>query len=234
MKVALMQPYFLPYIGYWQLINCVDCFIIYDDCQYIKQGWVNRNRFINNGSVSYFTLPVSKGSMRDLISEKRIQAQWFNKEKKKVIKSVMQSYGKVADQYLIDKIINILDFECEVLSDFLKHSIDEICKLLEINTNIILSSSLEYDRGLKADDKIIKMCNILDARDYVNTVGGKELYKKEDFKKKGVNLFFIESSIKKYQQVGTVEFHPYLSVIDVMLNCGLDKTKDMLNAFQIS
>ena len=233
MKVALMQPYFLPYIGYWQLIKAVDTFVIYDDVQYIKQGWVNRNRCIVSGKVSYFTLPVSKGSMNDLIKEKTIQSQWFNKEREKFIKSLMQNYGKSQYKSLLVKIVEIIRFDSIELADFLEHTISEICLLLDINTVITRSSKINHNRLLAREKRVIEICKSLEAKQYINSIGGLDLYSKEEFKESGIDLKFIKSTLIPYEQISCNSFEPYLSILDVLLNCGAKTTISMLDEFEL-
>lgn len=233
MKVALMQPYFLPYIGYWQLIKAVDIFVIYDDVQYIKQGWVNRNRFIVNGKVSYFTLPVSKGSMNDLIKEKTIQPQWFNKEREKFIKSLCQNYGKSQHASLLDKIVKIIRFDSKELSVFLGYIIKEICKLLDISTDITCSSLINHNRSLTGENRVIDICKAFDAKQYINSIGGTDLYSGEDFKENNIELRFVKSNLIEYRQINCNSFEPFLSILDVLFNCGIEKTKQMLLDFDL-
>lgn len=233
MKVALMQPYFLPYIGYWQLIKAVDIFVIYDDVQYIKQGWVNRNRFIVNGKVSYFTLPVSKGSMNDLIKEKTIQPQWFNKERGKFIKSMMQNYGKSQYASLLDKIVEVIRCDDNELSVFLEHTLKEICLLLDINTNVIRSSKINHNRDLIGAKRVIDICKSLGTKQYINSIGGIELYSKGEFKESGIDLKFIKSTLVPYEQIGCKSFEPNLSILDVLLNCGIEQFQVMLNQYKL-
>lgn len=233
MKVALMQPYFLPYIGYWQLIKAVDTFVIYDDIQYIKQGWVNRNRCIVSGKVSYFTLPVSKGSMNDLIKDKTIQPQWFNKEREKFIKSLYQNYGKSQHSNLLDRIVKIISFDSKELSIFLGYIIKEICILLDISTDITHSSLINHNRSLTGENRVIDICKALDAKQYINSIGGIDLYSKEDFKENNIELKFVKSSLIAYKQINYNSFEPFLSILDVLFNCGIEKTKKMLLEFDL-
>ena len=231
MKLALMQPYFFPYIGYFQLLNAVDHFVIYDDCQYIKQGWVNRNRYLNNGSPVYFTLPVSKGSMHDLMVDKTIQPQWLKKEAKKFLKSLKQSYSKAENSELLDFIESVVLFESSDMVDYVENSIVKVCDILDIKTTISRSSLLGCDLSNNGQDRVLDVCKKLKATTYINPVGGAELYSKSEFSDQGIKLYFHKTSKIEYMQVGKEEHIPYLSIIDMLLNNGVEKTKSMLREY---
>lgn len=152
MKLGIMQPYFLPYIGYWQLLNAVDKYVIYDDVNYIKNGWINRNRILCGNTTQWLTMKLGKASPNKLISE--IELVNDNIYIKKVLKTIGQIYKKAPyyeETYeLLEK---ILLFQEKNLVKFLENSIKEICKYLEIKTEIIKSSSIEKDNSLKAEKK---------------------------------------------------------------------------------
>ena len=224
MKLAIMQPYFLPYIGYWQLIKHVDHFVIYDDVQYIKNGWVNRNRYLNNGQATYFTIPVSKGSMNDLMTDKKIRPHWKGKETIKLLKSIKQSYKKtIGFDEFYEVFERILLFETDDMTCYIENSIQEICALLDIETKVTKSSELKRDRYLRGQEAVLDVCASLEATHYINPLGGMGLYDRGDFNKNKLDLSFIKTN----------EYLPHLSIIDFIFNSGVRETKYCLDKFEL-
>jgi hypothetical protein len=216
MKIAIMQPYFMPYIGYFQLINSVDKFILYDDIQYTKKGWINRNRILLNGSDNYISLPLKKDS--DFLNIKdRYLAKTWPKERIKILNKIKASYKKspyFQDTFpIIESIILVNNYN---LFDFLHNSIVTIAKHININTNIIISSTLTIEPLLKAENKVIAICQELDATNYINPIGGTELYDKDNFANKNIKLNFLQSSLLPYKQFAH-DFIPGLSIIDILM-----------------
>jgi hypothetical protein len=214
MKLAIMQPYFMPYIGYFQLIAAVDIFVIYDNIKYTKKGWINRNRYLRNGKDELFSLPLKSDSDFLNISE-RIISESF--DAKKLINQLSNAYSKAPyfDQTLplLEKIIN---YQEKNLFNFIYYSVISICEHLEIDTKIVISSTLNIDHTLKSKDKIFAICESLGASQYVNAIGGMEMYEKYDFLQKGIDLRFIKSNSTEYKQFGN-DFIPWLSMIDCMM-----------------
>ncbi len=235
MKIAIMQPYFVPYIGYFQLIKAVDKFVIYDDVDYIKRGWVNRNRIIKPGTDGkedmWFTLPVKNASSNKLIKEIKIHAG--GKEKNKMLKTIQHTYSNAPyydDIYpLIEDIIRNSE---DNLAKFLEDSLKEITNFLDLDTEFIVSSNIEKDLNLSGQEQILEICKILDAATYINLPGGKELYSKKDFKEHGVDLYFLEPKEIKYEQFGE-EFIPNLSIIDVMMFNSKSEIKYSLKNYEL-
>jgi hypothetical protein len=214
MRVAIMQPYFFPYIGYFQLIAAVDQFVIYDNIKYTKKGWMNRNRILQNGKDVMFSLPLKSSSDSLDVCERELAAD-FNRNK--LLNQIKGAYRRAPyfEQtfQLVERIVHNQDPN---LFRFLRHSIVKTCDHLGIATEIKISSGIAIDHHLKSQDKVLALCEALGADVYVNTVGGMELYSKEIFREKGVELNFIKSKPFQYAQFGD-EFVPWLSIIDVMM-----------------
>lgn len=228
MKIAIMQPYFLPYIGYFQLINSVEYFIIYDDVNYIKKGWINRNNLLVNGEKTMFTMSLLAASQNKKINEIYIGDDFI-----KLRKNVIASYSKAPyfneTMLLFDKIIS---YPNKHLSSFIGNSIIEISKYLNLNTKFEFSSNIEKDQNLKGQDKIIEICQKLKATNYINASNGQSLYDKPSFERNGIKLNFIEPKIEPYTQFNN-EFVPYLSILDIlMFNSKVDIEK-LLNSYSI-
>lgn len=209
-----MQPYFLPYIGYFQLIAAVDVFVIYDNIKYTKKGWINRNRMLLNGSAVTFSLPLKKDSDLLHVVQREIAADF---DREKLLNKFYGAYARApyfSQTYpLLDKIVS-----CEEnnLFRYIHHSLVETCAHLGIGTEIRISSEIDIDHGLKGRDKVIALCQRLGADTYINAIGGTELYVQEDFVAHGIELNFIRSKPFVYPQFGA-PFVPWLAIVDVMM-----------------
>ena len=231
MKIGIMQPYFFPYLGYWQLINAVDKYVIFDDVNYINRGWINRNRILVDGQAKYFNLPISKASQNKLINETYINRDisLLNKN----LKTLEFAYHKApffSDVYpLIEKIIL---FDEEQLSKYLHNLIVSICDYLEIKKEFLMSSEIDKDNSLKGSRKILNICEKLGATEYYNAIGGKELYSKEVFNKRSIELKFLKMDDVTYKQF-VEPFQANLSIIDVLMFNSVENVKNMLDMYSL-
>jgi len=232
MKLAIMQPYLFPYIGYFQLMNAADEFVLYDNIEFTKKGWINRNRILVNGGPEYFTLPLKKGSDYLNIDQRKL-ADTFSAEKIKLLRRISEAYRKAPYfETVFPEIQNIINCGEENLFLFIKQSIEIVCKYLDITTKIIVSSTLPIDHALKAQDKVLAICRSLNANQYINPIGGVELYSKEIFAQNDIELNFIEAKPVEYRQYDN-EFVPWLSIIDVLMFNPANEVKEMLKAFTV-
>lgn len=232
MQIAIMQPYFCAYIGYYQLINSVDKFIICDNMQYTKKGWFNRNRILMNGTARVFTIPLKKDKSC-LNVNLRYLADNSIRARMHVLRQIKSLYKKApffSQNYPLIRRLFIQ--KIDNLFDFIHFSVVELCANLGIKTPIILSSSLDIDPKLKSQDRIIEMCKYLKTDIYINPIGGKELYDKEIFKKEGIDLRFIKSKNIEYTQFDH-EFVPWLSIIDILMFNDIEKIKGYLNEYEL-
>lgn len=229
MKIAIMQPYFMPYIGYYQLINAVDVFVVYDNIEYTKKGWINRNRILVNGKDEFITLPLKKDS--DFLNvNQRCLAASFEHEKQKILRKIKESYRKACNFHeafaLTEEIFN---FNCTNLFEFVFNSIKVVCNYLEIVTELVVSSTIKINHNLKSEEKVIAICKQLNASEYINPIGGTELYSKKTFEKNGIKLCFIKTKDFQYKQLGEI-FIPILSIIDVIMFNSKDEVKTKVNS----
>jgi hypothetical protein len=233
MKIAVMQPYFFPYLGYFQLVAAVDRFIAWDDVQYINRGWVNRNRILLNGEPAYITLPLDKAAQTAHINERRIADKKGTATK--ILGQLHAAYRKAPYYAETRQLVeDIFAHEGQSLSCFLFDSLQKICLQLGIETPLVLSSSLQKnDEGLSGSARIIAICKALQADTYVNAIGGRELYCGEEFRTSNIDLRFIEMSPIAYQQ-NIEKFVPYLSIIDVMMFNEKDVIKQYLQQYTLS
>jgi len=219
MKLAIMQPYFLPYIGYFQLIAAVDQFIVYDNIKYTKKGWINRNRMLQNGADVMFSLPLKSDSDYLDVCQRELSTD-FNRDK--LLNQFRGAYQRAPYfEQSFPLLEGIVRYENPNLFQFLHHSIVKTCQHLGITTVIKVSSSNDIDHSLKNQDKVLALCEAIGADTYVNAIGGMELYSKETFRQRNIELRFIKSSPFEYRQFGA-PFVPWLSIIDVMMFNPLD------------
>jgi len=232
MKAGIMQPYFLPYIGYWQLMNAVDVFFVYDNIQYSKEGWVNRNRILLNGSASLFSLPLKKDSDYLNIVDRKL-ADSFSSEKLRLFRKIESAYRKAPFFKEVMPIVsNCLDGNEENLFRLIYKSIQAIRKYMRIKTPVIISSCVGINHSLKAADKVIALCRTENADEYINPIGGLGLYDKADFAKAGIDLKFIKTGAISYKQYDN-QFVPDLSVIDVLMFNSRDAITEMLENYEL-
>ena len=221
-----MQPYFFPYIGYFQLIAAVDLFIVYDNIKYTKKGWINRNRMLQNGKDVMFALPLKADSDYLDVSERELATD-FNRDK--LLSQFKGAYRRAPyfEQTftLVEQIVRYGDVN---LFRFLHHAIVKTCEHLGITTVIRISSDIAIDHDLKNQDKVLTLCEAVGASTYVNAIGGMELYSKEAFREKSIDLKFVQSKPFEYAQFGA-GFVPWLSIIDVMMFNPLDTIKTCIS-----
>jgi hypothetical protein len=231
MTIAIMQPYFLPYIGYMQLMSAVDKFILYDDVAFINRGWINRNRLLINGQEHLFTIPLKDASQNKLINEVHLadDPKWRGK----LLKTIDQGYRK-APYYgtvmpLTEKIIN---FTTDSIAELIHASLVELNHYLGLTTQLIASSSIYNNTHLKAQERILAICQQEKASHYINPIGGIELYNKSTFVEAGINLSFIQSKRVTYPQFKN-EFIPWLSILDVLMFNDVPDVRKLLEEYEL-
>jgi hypothetical protein len=231
MKVGIMQPYFFPYIGYWQLINAVDKYVIYDDVNFIKRGWINRNNILMNGEAKLINIQMHKASQNKLINEIEVSGNdIFNN---KLLKTIKQCYKKAPFYEDVFPVIeSVINQEEKNLAKFLELSIRQVCEYLSIDTNIVISSDVQKNNELKAQEKIIELCKILGGDEYINAIGGQDLYTYEDFALQGIKLRFLSTKEISYTQFKN-NFVPNLSIIDVMMFNSINEINKMLLLYEL-
>ena len=214
MRVAIMQPYFLPYIGYFQLINAADTFVVYDNIQYTKKGWINRNRFLCNHMDAVFSIPLKKDSDFLNVDQREIAASY---DRAKLIHQLRAAYQKAPYfSEAMSVIESVIRHPETNLFRYIRQSIVAVCEYLNIHSKIVDSSTIDIDHSLKAQNKVIAICEALGASVYVNPIGGTSLYSTATFAERGMDLQFLKSTPFEYPQLGK-PFVPWLSILDVMM-----------------
>ena len=235
MRLAVMQPYLFPYLGYYQLVKAVDTFIFFDDVNYINKGWINRNNILQQNKASRFTLPLINASQNRLINE--IEIAGFEKWRKDFLKTIEYSYKKApfyADtmQWLNDLLFS-KDFN--LVGELASESISSVGKLLELPTKFENSSKLDYRVGEQqaGQDKILYICGLMGATTYINPKNGTDLYDRDRFTASNVQLNFINMDEIEYKQFDSGNFTPYLSIIDVLMFNGPQQTRELLDKYTL-
>lgn len=227
-----MQPYFFPYIGYFQLMNAVDEFIIYDNIEYTRKGWVNRNRILAGGIDTYITLPLRKDSDYLNVVERTLADTWTT-EKEKMLNKIKESYRKAP---CFKEFFPLLEESLQSgetnLFLFLIQSLRKTMEYLEIETPLITSSTLLIDHTLRAEEKVLALVKAREGDVYVNPIGGLELYSTSHFSAEGIGLTFLKANEIKYPQFDN-QFVPSLSIIDVMMFNSKQKVKNYLGQYTL-
>lgn len=226
-----MQPYFMPYIGYFQLFSCVDRLVIYDDVNYIKKGWINRNNILIGGAPHLFTIPLKAASQNKLICEIDVDAD--KKWREKFKKTVEMNYKKAPFFYDFFPILcRIIDCPEINLSNYVTNSLKEVAMYLQIETDIVHSNNRYNNRGLEKQQRLIDVCLQEKGSTYFNPIGGVEMYSKAVFKQYGLDLFFLRPQSISYKQFDNI-YVPWLSIIDVLMFNDINSVKDMLSKYDV-
>lgn len=232
MKLAIMQPYFFPYIGYFQLMNAVDEFIVYDNIEYTKKGWINRNRILVNGADSFISLPLKKDSDYLTVIERSLAETW-PQDRKKLLNRIAGSYNKAPYLKTVYPLLEeIMMTEETNLFQFIYQSLVKIKDWLGINTTLLVSSGVNCDHSLKGEDKVLALCKSRNADTYINPIGGTTLYNKDRFAENDLALYFLRSKQIEYHQYNN-PFVPWLSIIDVLMFNSNSDTRQMLQSYNL-
>lgn len=233
MILGMMQPYFYPYLGYWQLMNAVDEYIIYDDVNFIKGGWIHRNRIKINGEPQYINLTIRKASQNKKINE--LELNMDEKARLALLNKVRSAYGKAP---YFKEAFEVFErtIRCEEtnLAAFLAFCNREIAKYLGITTPIYTCTELGLDNSLKFQDRILDICKSRGSTGYINAIGGRELYEHEPFDAIGCPISFLRMNDDiEYQQLGKGDYIQGLSILDVMMNNSQEEIHQMLERYTI-
>ena len=226
MNVAVMQPYFLPYIGYFQLIGAVDQFILCDSLQYSRGGWINRNRMLMNGRARMFTLPLRKASGFSEISGRMI-ADGFDRDK--LLHLFRVAYHRAPFFPGTDALLeSILRNPEQNLFRFVHASIAAVCSHLGIATHLRMLSDIPIGHGLKRLERLFAVCDAVGADAYVNAIGGMSYFSQEAFAERGIRLSFLKPEPVAYEQSGGA-FVPWLSIVDLLMFKGPEEVRELVS-----
>lgn len=228
MKLGIMQPYFLPYIGYFQLIQLVDTYVIADDLNFIKNSYIKKNSILDNGTPALISLELIGASQNKLINEIDV-----GNKTDKLLTAIQRRYARAP--YFKDVfplLQTILLNEEKNLARFLGDSLMQIASYLDMQTEILYSSEIEKNNDLKFDARIMDICKRVGADHYINAIGGKELYDKDTFASEGIKLSFVDTKDIEYKQFDK-EFVPNLSIVDVLMFNSKEEVKELLQKYEL-
>jgi len=228
MKLAVMQPYFFPYLGYWQLINAVDHFVIFDDVNYRKRSYINRNSLLVNGRQHDVTLELSGASQNRLIRDINI-----GNNGEKILKTIFLAYSKApCFKQVYSLLESVLRTDEIRLVNLLADSLSVFSEYMKIDTTISFSSDLDNNAAYTGKNRLIDLCTRLGADEYINSIGGQQLYTRQDFAEQNIQLNFLQSKLPPYKQFGEA-FVPGLSIIDVLMFNDPGKVSSMLEKYSL-
>lgn len=222
--VGIMQPYFFPYLGYYQVVFKAEKFVFYDDVSFIKGGWINRNRILINGEPRYLTVSLQGAS-----PNKRICDIALIDNRRKLLRSIECAYSRAPYfSTVIEVVASVLSDSGSRISDLAARSITAVMDYLELPREFCFSSQVFFDtQGLGRAERLIVITKRCRGGHYINAQGGVELYDKEYFREQGVHLHFLRPALPEYPQFGS-DFVPGLSMIDVLMFNSPQRVCDML------
>lgn len=235
MKLAIMQPYFFPYIGYFSLIEYADKFVFFDTPQYISRGWINRNRILTlNGEPTYITVPVEKAPQETPIREIMIDN---SKDWRGRIYGQLSAYKRRAPRYSITEAIvhDVLDgFKGNGLSELSIRTVKMMSDILGLKCEYGIFSGMKENivEVKKPDEWALEISKALEADVYVNPPGGMSFFDRDKYRNAGIEIKFLQSNLRPYRQrIG--QWVPALSVIDVLMFCDEREVTDMLKDYAL-
>lgn len=225
-----MQPYFMPYIGYWQLLAAVDEFVVYDNIKYTKKGWINRNRILCEDADAMLTIPLKKDSDSLEIAERTVAEHY---DPGKLLRKIEACYRKAPFFPAVYPLLSVILGSSERgLFGFVLQSISLTAKHLGIRTPIVVSSRVEINHSLRGEEKVLAICNSRGATTYVNAIGGQKLYSKVSFGRERIALKFIRTKPLDYPQFSW-KFVANLSIIDVMMFNSPESIRRLLGEYEL-
>jgi len=231
MKVSIMQPYFFPYIGYFQLMSACDTFVVFDDAQYIRRGWVNRNRILVNGAPQWISLPVAAASHEQTIAQR--QYLLYHRLTHRIRRRLVAAYARAPYFNSTMQLVNeVLATAATSVAAFNAALLVRVASHLDIRTPILVASAISGARALTGEALVIETCRNLGASGYVNPIGGHHLYLPSHFADAGLTLQFLQSEAPKYRQFGAPHV-PALSIIDVLMFNDVADVRGMLGSFRL-
>jgi WbqC-like protein len=234
-KLGIMQPYLFPYIGYFQLLQAVDRFVVYDDVAFIKQGWINRNRVLINGAAGYITVPVKHASsfvlIRDTVVDDDPQSvRWIDR----MLKTIGSAYRRAPQFACVFPLVEaVLNEPTRKIAEIATASLKAVARFLDIRTEWVDSSTRYGNAHLAGEDRVLAICQAEGATDYVNVSGGRALYSRERFADRGLQLHFVQPRPLEYRQFQD-PFVPSLSIIDVLMFNDRETVKGFLTACDLT
>ena len=232
MKLAIMQPYLFPYLGYFQLIAAVDKFVFYDDVNYMKSGWVNRNRYLHAGEPRYFTVPTEGAS--SFVPINRVGVNTRNPTwQRKLFETIRTAYkGAPHLDAGLRLLRGTLEAPAASIGEMARRSVENTLEYLGVRREVVPSSAVYGNADLRAAARVLDICRKEQASTYVNAPGGRSLYDFDEFAAQGCRLMFIAPAFPEYDQ-GSRPFVAGLSILDAIMRCPPEEVAQMLQAFRL-
>jgi WbqC-like protein family len=233
MRLAIMQPYFLPYIGYFQLMSAVDKLLLLDDVTFINGGWINRNRIAVNGAPHWLTLPLAQASQNRLISEIAIvdDASW----KRKTLRTVELNYGSAPfAPHILPLFSDLLKEAQGSLTTFLSHQLRRLADYIGIPIQIEQTSARYPKDSVTGPGRILDICVREGASTYVNLPGGRSLYDAEGFAAAGIELLFLDPNFSGFTLRYSGEEGPCLSILDLLMFNPVTAIREATEMFRLN
>jgi len=233
-KLAANQPYLFPYIGYFQLIRAVDVFVIYDDVNFIRQGWINRNRILLDGQPRLFSVPIADESSFREIRKTVVSSGEYPRWRKGFFGTLEHAYRRATYYAAVMSLLDgVFTESVSTIGELARSSMLSVCAYLGIDTQIRESSSMYGNRDLHKADRLYDICRREGADTYVNSIGGTELYSREEFARHGISLKFLRPRDIVYGQFPGKPFVRNLSIIDVMMFNSVSDIRLMLDQYDL-
>lgn len=231
MVISLLQPYFFPYLGYFQLIAASDVFVVYDDAQFMKNGWVNRNRILGEAGPAWWTYPVEAASHKLPINQRRY-VEDRSRYPHSLLAALHHRYRRAPHHGPVMRIVEgIMAFGERGVASFNANLIRQVCRHLAIDTRMEIASALGLPPS-RGEQRVLDVCTALGGTRYLNPIGGTQLYAQAPFRERGLALEFLRSEVRPYPQFGP-PFQPALSVIDTLMFNGPADMRELLSQYRI-
>lgn len=229
MIAAIMQPYLFPYIGYFQLMHAVDTFVIYDDVQYSKNGWVNRNLVRKSGGAAWLTLPVRKMHLGSLINQRHyaLDGPAIDDAKRLVDSAYRDAPAFDATREMLDR---LWDYDDDNVAAFNAHALTALAGRLGLRCRFLVSSAIAKDPALRSEARVVDICRRLGATHYVNAIGGVGLYHADPFASAGIGLSFLQTSMPMTE---LAEGALHLSIIDLLMHAGIAGAAEAMARYEL-
>jgi hypothetical protein len=227
-RLAIMQPYLFPYAGYFQLVAAVDRFVFYDDVNFIKGGWINRNRLLRQGAPAYFTIPLEGAS--PFMPIDRIETAPRERWLRKLLDSLRHAYGRAPHYEAVMPLVEaVLLPESRSIAGIAKRSVTLVSDYLGLRTAFVDSSRIFRNNALQGAARVLDICCQCGAREYLNLPGGASLYAATEFADRGMTLRFVPVSLVPYRQ-GAHAFVPGLSILDMLMFNDVPACRELIAA----
>jgi hypothetical protein len=231
MKLAIMQPYFFPYIGYYQLVNAVDKFVLYDDVNFISRGWIHRNKFLIGGEARLVSIPLKSASQNKLICD--LEVDDVQPWREKFLHTIELAYKKAPQFTAVFPLVSRVVTSSETrIASLAAMSIRVVAEFLRFHTEFVATSRVYENATLKAEQRILDICRREQTTDYINPRGGRELYCADRFAERDMCLHFLETHPIQYAQFNG-RFTPCLSMLDVLMFNDKTKTSRLLEEYTL-